>query len=267
MHIFKLNNVIGKLRYHDLPGRGIPLLFLHGMGCASSCDYPQVASDRALRGRHRILIDLLGSGFSDRPVEFGYTIDDHAETIAALIKRLGYNKVHLVGHSMGGSIAIVTAGLCSSKIGCLVLSEPNLDPGGGTFSRPISLHSEEEYVAYGHEKTVQRAFKQGNDIWASSLLVSLPLAIHREAVSLVNGSVPSWREQLNAMTLPRTVLFGEHSLPDPDTDRLLKIGVKVRIVPKSGHSMALENPSGLAQAISSSLSDALSPIAKPMQGS
>ena len=253
MRIFKLNNVNGKLRYHDLPGSGIPILFLHGMGCASSCDYPQVASDRALRDRHRILIDLLGSGFSDRPADFGYTIDDHARTIAALIKGLGYNKVHLVGHSMGGSIAIVTANLCSSKIGCVVLSEPNLDPGGGIFSRPISIQSEEEYAARGHGKTVQRAFKQGNDVWALSLSLSLPVAIHREAVSLVKGSVPSWREQLNALTMPRTVLFGEHSLPDPDTDRLLKIGVKVRIVPKSGHSMALENPSGLAQAISFSL--------------
>jgi pimeloyl-ACP methyl ester carboxylesterase len=253
MRIFNLNNVDGKLRYHDLPGRGIPILFLHGMGCASSCDYPRVASDRALKGRHRILIDLLGSGFSDRPAEFGYTIDDHANTIAALIKGLGYHKVHLVGHSMGGSIAIVAAKLCLSKIGCLILSEPNLDPGGGTFSRPIGIQSEEEYVARGHEKTVQRAFKQGNDIWASSLSLSSPVAIHREAVSLINGSVPSWREQLNALTMPRTVLFGEHSLPDPDTVRLLKIGVKVRIVRKSGHSMALENPSGFAQAISSSL--------------
>ena len=155
---------------------------------------------------------------------------------------------------MGGSIAITTASLCSSKIGRLVLSEPNLDPGGGTFSRAIGTQSEEDYVVRGHYRTVQQAYKQGNDIWAASLSLSMPVAIHRETVSLINGSIPSWREQLTVLSMPRTVLFGERSLPGPDTKRFLEIGVKVRIVRNSGHSTAWENPSGLAQAISASLS-------------
>ncbi|MGD0036477.1 MAG: alpha/beta hydrolase [Bacteroidota bacterium] len=65
--------------------------------------------------------------------------------------------------------------------------------------------------------------------------------------------MPSWREQLAALQIPRTVLFGEYSLPSPDTKRLLEIRVKVRIIRNAGHSMAWENPAGLAQAICDSL--------------
>jgi pimeloyl-ACP methyl ester carboxylesterase len=228
-------------------------VFIHGMGCASSCDYPQVAFNRALRGRRMLLVDLLGSGFSDCPKDFGYTIDDHARTIIAFIKGLKLRKVNLVGHSMGSSIAITIASLCKSKIGRLVLGEPNLDSGGGTFSRPIAIQNESDFITKGHAELVQDACRQGNEIWAKSLSLSLPVAIHREAVSLVNGSTPSWREQLAALRMPRTVLFGEYSLPDPDSKNLLEIGVKVRIIPRAGHSMAWENPAGLAQAICESL--------------
>ena len=62
------------LRWLDLPGEGLPLVFIHGLGCASSYDYPRVASDPALNGRRKILIDLPGFGYSDKPHDFSYNI-------------------------------------------------------------------------------------------------------------------------------------------------------------------------------------------------
>ncbi|MEA1103823.1 hypothetical protein U8M76_13580, partial [Klebsiella pneumoniae] len=43
------------LRWHDFPGDGLPVVFIHGLGCASSYDYPRIASDPALRERRKIL--------------------------------------------------------------------------------------------------------------------------------------------------------------------------------------------------------------------
>ena len=37
-----------RMRYYDFPGNDIPILFLHGLGCAGSFDYPQVAVQREL---------------------------------------------------------------------------------------------------------------------------------------------------------------------------------------------------------------------------
>jgi pimeloyl-ACP methyl ester carboxylesterase len=91
------------------------------------------------------------------------------------------------------------------------------------------------------------------------MAATAPFAAHRAAVSLVEGSSPSWRQQLVALQIPRTVLFGTRSLPDPDVEALPTVGVGVAIVPDAGHSMAWENPSGLARAIAAAATRSLRP--------
>ena len=102
---------------------------------------------------------------------------------------------------------------------------------------------------------VRETLDDGNLAWAGSLAASLPVAVHRMAVSLVAGSVPSWREQLISLEIPRTVIFGERSLPTPEVELLNGSSVGVRIVGEAGHSMATENPAGLATVIGSVLQD------------
>ena len=241
------------IRLHDLPGKGIPVLFIHGLGCASSSDYPAVVRDARLRERHVILLDLLGSGFSDKPTGFSYSILGHAAVVVEVIKQLGLEKFHLFGHSMGGSVAIVTASNPKPMLASLILSEPNLDAGGGNFSRKIATYTEKDYCERGYQKDIEQALASGNNVWAGSLAVSAAFAIHREASSLVAGFSPSWRETLLHLNVPRTLLFGENSLPDDDYDTLPKQGMNVDCISSAGHSVAWENPSGLASAIADSL--------------
>jgi hypothetical protein len=37
------------VRWLDLPGDGVPLVFVHGLGCASSYEYPRVVCDPNFR--------------------------------------------------------------------------------------------------------------------------------------------------------------------------------------------------------------------------
>jgi pimeloyl-ACP methyl ester carboxylesterase len=238
------------IRYHDLPGGGTPLLFIHGLGSASSLEYPRVAADAALSGRRMLLIDLLGSGFSDRPVEFGYAVADHARTVAALVDHLALDAFDLFGHSMGGAVAITAACQLSERVRHLVVAEPNLRAGGGLASRGIAMMSEAGFLAHGHAELVRNARAEGyGGAWAESAALSAPYAIHRVAMSLVAGTDPTWRAQLCALKMPRTLIFGEASLPNDDAESLPRDGVPVAIVPAAGHGMGLENPSGLAAAI------------------
>lgn len=253
MKSLRLDSEQADIRYHDMPGSGPPLLFIHGLGCASSCDYPTIASDPALAGRRMLLVDLLGSGFSDRPAEFAYTVDAQAGTIAALIRHLAPESIDLFGHSMGGSIAIVVASLLGERVRRLVVGEPNLDPGGGFASRKIAAMPEAAYVARGHDELVRASRADGNTTWATSLSLSAPYAVHRGATSLVAGGTPTWRALLYAVRAPSTLLVGSASLPDPDTQELPRHGVKVAIVPDAGHAMAWQNPSGVAAAIRQAL--------------
>ncbi|MBA3833479.1 MAG: alpha/beta hydrolase [Chthoniobacterales bacterium] len=248
-----LTDLDAQLRFHDFPGLGIPLVFVHGLGCSSSCDYPRVVSDPALARRRFILVDLLGSGFSDRPDSFLYSMEDHARSLVDLLNALDAPEAHFFGHSMGGTIAIVVASLQPDRIRRLVLAEPNLDAGGGVFSRAIAAQSESDYITHGHAETIRSATANGNHIWAGSMAVSSPAAIHREATSLVRGGAPSWRDQLSSLRIPRTIIFGERSLPNPDATGLAKVGISIISVPNAGHSLMWENPSGLASAIDAAL--------------
>lgn len=249
MKSFAVPSAASHLRYHDIEGDGSPIVFIHGLGCASSCDYPVVAAHPSLSGRQKLLIDLLGSGFSDHPADFDYGIATHARTIVALIDHLGLPEIDLFGHSMGGAIAIAAASMLGGRSRRIVLAEPNLEPGGGFFSRRIASMSERDYVEAGHEALIQASIVEGNDIWAASLARSSSLATHRSACSLIAGSAATWLQMLASLSGPRTVLVGEKFFPYPDIEKLSDIGITMAIIPNAGHSVAGDNPSGLAEAI------------------
>ena len=90
-----------RMRYYDFPGNDIPILFLHGLGCAGSFDYPQVAAQRELEGHRRILVDLLGAGYSDKPENFEYNVRSHVSYLKAFVESLGIIEFVLFGHSLG----------------------------------------------------------------------------------------------------------------------------------------------------------------------
>lgn len=253
MRTLKLSAQSATLRFHDIPGAGTPLVFIHGLGCASSCDYPRVIADSALMKRRRILVDLLGSGYSDRPECFGYRVEDHARIVVELIQSLG-TEVDLFGHSMGGAVAIVAATMVPGRVRRLVLAEPNLDVGGGLFSWEIAAYSESDYLLHGHAQMVATASREGDPVWAATLAISCPRGVHRAATSLVEGDSLAWRQLLFRLQMPRSVIFGERSLPHPDADRLSRIGIAVSIVQNAGHFMMRDNPAGLASAINAALS-------------
>ncbi len=98
---FSHNNI--NISYRDF-GAGNPMIFLHGFG-ASSYIWNKIESHFAQNNRV-ILIDLKGFGLSDKPEDNKYKIDDQAEIIIDFIKRNNLRDIVLVGHSLGGAIAL-----------------------------------------------------------------------------------------------------------------------------------------------------------------
>jgi pimeloyl-ACP methyl ester carboxylesterase len=82
---------------------------------------------------------------------------------------------------------------------------------------------------------------------------SFPKAVYQGARDLVAGGSPSWRELLYGFEFPKTYLIGEHSLLGDEERELPRFGVRVEIVPGTGHNMANENPVNLAAAIGSAI--------------
>ena len=100
-----------KTWYHvsgDLGGDAIPVLLLHG-GPGGSSAYLEPLEDLAARpaGRPVVRYDQVGCGQSDRPTDPGlWRIDTFVEELAAVRDQLGLDRVHLLGQSWGGMLAL-----------------------------------------------------------------------------------------------------------------------------------------------------------------
>jgi pimeloyl-ACP methyl ester carboxylesterase len=94
------------------------LLFIHGL-LGSQRQWAHLV-DR-LDDDHRVVVpDLFGHGQSAKPVG-DYSLGAHAATLRDLLDRLGIERVTLVGHSLGGGIALVFSYLFPERVERLVL--------------------------------------------------------------------------------------------------------------------------------------------------
>ena len=85
-------------------GTGPPILMLHGLGGNKASFLPTVA---ALAPTFRtIAVDLLGFGDSDKPLGASYGPEFQARGIEHLLDALDLDRVHVIGHSMGGRVAL-----------------------------------------------------------------------------------------------------------------------------------------------------------------
>jgi proline-specific peptidase len=82
-----------------------PLLCLHG-GPGSTHNYFAPLELLAEDGRAVVVYDQLGCGRSDRPAGIEWSVDVFLDELAALRDRLGLERVHLLGTSWGGMLAL-----------------------------------------------------------------------------------------------------------------------------------------------------------------
>ncbi|WP_320128181.1 alpha/beta hydrolase [uncultured Sphaerochaeta sp.] len=250
MKEFLVPTVQSILRYNEFPGEGVPILFIHGLGCAGSFDYPQVISQSELNHVHCVAVDLFGAGYSDHPENFGYSVEDHAKTLQQLVSFLHWDTYTIFGHSLGGAIALSLANLDRKKVSSIILSEANLDASSeGSTSKFIANQQMDSFLATGFQHLIEESKHSGNTMWAATLSHWSPKATYLISKSAAEGVSPSWREILYSLPCKKTFIFGERTLPTPEYQELSSQKIEIQIVRDAGHSMAWENPQGLAQAI------------------
>ncbi len=93
------------LHYIDM-GTGKPVVMIHGFADSTYCWHENVLPLK-IAGYRLIVIDQPGLGRSDIPPEpYEFTIENQARAIVRLTEKLGVLKFSVVGHSMGGGIAL-----------------------------------------------------------------------------------------------------------------------------------------------------------------
>ena len=224
----------GEMAYADSGGSGSTLLFLHGTGCDST-DWLSVI-DNLPQNYQSITVDFRGHGKSSVPTE-PFTLQDLAFDVIHLINSLGLQELILIGHSLGGMVAMEAAKHCP-QITRLILLEgwTSLSSASRTFDdgRFYGSLSDTQINKIKHKS--EEALRRFNpDVWRSFW----------SSVKEFDGY-----SYLKNTSIPILEVFGEMGKND-FTEQKLRIppnpNIQVIWVPNAGHYLPHECPGAVAE--------------------
>lgn len=136
-------------------GAGPPVVLIHGM--VNSSKHWEAVGSRLADGHAVIAPDLLGHGGSAKP-EGDYSLGAHASGIRDLLSALGIDRATIVGHSLGGGIAMQFYYQFPHRCERLVLvSSGGLGREVGVLLRVVALPSAEALIALAASRPVVAA--------------------------------------------------------------------------------------------------------------
>lgn len=125
-----------RLHYVEFEGDGPPLVLIPGI--TSPAVTWQFVGERLADFARVFILDNRGRGLSSAGADLAYTLDDYAADTAGLIDSLGLGRPTVLGHSMGGRIALKLAADHADKVGQMVLVDPPVT-GPGRRPYPVPL--------------------------------------------------------------------------------------------------------------------------------
>jgi len=228
------------------PGDAPTLVFLHeGLGSVAMWkDFPARVADAT--GCGALIYSRAGYGASDpialpRPVRFMH--DEALQTLPLVLEAMQIQDAILVGHSDGGSIALIYAGSQSDrKIRALVLEAPHVFVEGITVkSIEAARHSYEagdlKLRLARYHKNVDNAFRGWNQVWLNPEFRSWNLAEYLPKIHLPVLVIQGEQDKFGTL---RQVEAIEKGCASP---------VQKLILPKCGHSPHRDQPQRVLQMI------------------
>ncbi len=229
---------------------GYPLLALHGFGLSGEIfSYLEPYLTRA--GYSIYAPDLPGlSAQQTTPVLEG-GLQAYARWIRAMLQTLGFNRVLLLGHSLGGRIALA-AGMDYPEYFCgMVL----LNPGGFYLGEKVLLFLSLEPVLWTLQLPGIRTLVRQTPLHQFVATPSRRDAVrrYRKGHFGLDLFYSGYRSRLKTLQLPVLLLWGaeDNLLPRQVFHRIQKLlpEVEARLIPRAGHFPAREQPERTAETI------------------
>jgi pimeloyl-ACP methyl ester carboxylesterase len=243
-------------------GKGPPILFLHGLG-GSWRDWS--ANLPAFAANYRVMaMDFPGFGESDKP-EVRYSIEWVTDVVERFLQQQELDRLNLVGHSMGGLVALNLASRPKSRVKKLVITDA------------VGIRDKSEFLAYAMSKKIMGADTEWEFVesflkdqframadeliekqkpqTARELFESLKMPIIGKPLLPMTPEVQmvasifdfDIRPTLAFIQQPTLILWGaKDSIASPQDASLLQTKIHAStliIFPDSGHSPMMEHPS------------------------
>lgn len=245
--------------YYDSYGEGVPIVFLHPWTTNGGIWYFQAF--RFARTNRVVVIDHRGHGRSDKP-RSGYSIQEHASDVIAVLDAAGVKKAILVGNSIGGMIAMqVNLDHPGRVLGNLILSS-GTGLGEGMPKEAADAFRTNYEATFGAllEGAVSAKSKRERpeivDVMKAHYLVesNFPRYVFDSSFADPNG-VFNWniKDRLKTIKAPTLVIAGEEDQATPVAANQMLAdnipGAAIRIVKDVGHFYQLERPMEFNEAL------------------
>jgi len=247
-----------------------PFVLVHGF-TGSRGDFSEMLPRLAARGR-TVALDLRGHGGSTNTGDpAGYSLEALRDDVLGALDALGIERCDLLGHSMGGMVALRLALAAPARVASLVLMDTApapIDPAARRFfevGAKIARENGMEALATiartaaerdpnrppAMQRTVERI---GPDAWWPRQRAKL-VAMDPEAFGTLGAALtdhPGVEDRLGELRCPTLVLVGAQDAPFlGPSERMARAipGARHVVIDDAAHSPQLENPEAWLAAI------------------
>ncbi|KFY20442.1 hypothetical protein V491_03711 [Pseudogymnoascus sp. VKM F-3775] len=262
-----------------------PIVFLHGFGSTKE-DYADIAHHTTFIGRPFVAYDMPGCGETFCHDLSQISISFLVNTARAILRELGIKRFHLVGHSMGGLVALILAHQAQDQVLSFINIKGNVAPEDCFLSRQIFTHPSDDPEAIlttllgsKHEsirdidisvlvrdedkgdpegffsafiERTRRSPFYASPLYASSLRSKVRVgAVRGIFESMVNLSDHGdLMFKFISLPCPRLFMYGEQNASLTYLNYLDVNGVELAEIPQSGHFPMYSNPAEMWMRIS-----------------
>jgi pimeloyl-ACP methyl ester carboxylesterase len=240
MSRLRLAGAAGALAVDDGGQGSLPVVLVHSLAGTSAHWSRQLEHLRA--ARRAVAFDLRSHGGSDPPRNGDYSISGLAGDIEAVVDALGIRTFVLVGHSLGGGVALTYAGSHANRVAGLLLLDPI---GDGKQIPAAEADSFLESLITNYDSVIQGYWEQiaGPDTTVKERLLAdlrttpqdAVLRLFREVMRFdPDPALAGYRGPIMSVVTP--------SNDQPFSLHRLGNGFPYRIVKETGHWIQLDRP-------------------------
>ncbi|MGE0746217.1 MAG: alpha/beta fold hydrolase [Rhodospirillales bacterium] len=240
-----------RLHYLEFPGDGPPLVLLPGI-TSPAANWGFVGAELA-KTNHVYVLDNRGRGLSDQRPGLRYRLEDYAADTAGLIGELGLKRPVIVGHSMGGRIAVKFAADYPELLSKVVMVDPPVSgPGRRPYPPPLQPYID-GLLAASRGEPIERRPGYSDEQHALRCEWLPTCSLEAVVQSYRNFQLEDIHAEMPRIRCPALLVYAElgGTIGEKDADEvvsLIKDCRKVR-VERVGHMIPFDDLAGFMNAV------------------